>query len=171
MYSTLVTEPQRTRVKIGAGAFVEKKTGEFLLEKRRDNGMWRLPGGAVYPGETLEKTVIREIEEETGLIVEITGFLGIYSDPQDGRIVCYLDNGDLVHIIDVIFTASVVSGSLRVSSESFEVRFFSRHKLPENIVLPAIRPIHDYLSGKRCQIRWSFFRSDERHVKKNEGKG
>jgi len=153
MYSTFVTDPQRTRVKIGAGAFVERESGEFLLEKRRDNGLWGLPGGAVSPGETIEATAIREIQEETGLIVEITGFLGIYSNPQDGRIVCYPDNGDLAHIIDVIFIAYVVSGYLRASSESFEVKFFNRYALPEDIVHPAIRPIDDYLNGNRCQIR------------------
>ena len=152
MYSTIVTDPQRTRVKIGAGAFVENVSGEFLLEKRTDNGLWGLPGGAVLPGETLEATAIREIREETGLIVEITGFLGIYSDPQDGRIVCYPDNGDLAHIIDVIFIASAISGNLRISDESLDVRFFGRHELPEDIVLPAIRPIRDYLNGNRSRI-------------------
>jgi ADP-ribose pyrophosphatase YjhB (NUDIX family) len=152
MYSTIVTDPQRTRVKIGAGAFVEKDSGEFLLERRRDNGLWGLPGGGVFPGETLEATAVREIQEETGLRIEVTGFLGIYSDPRDGRIVCYPDNGDLAHIIDVIFIASVVSGNLRASDESFEVRFFRRHELPENIVQPAIRPIDDYLSHNRCKV-------------------
>jgi ADP-ribose pyrophosphatase YjhB (NUDIX family) len=152
MYSKIVTDPQCTRVKIGAGAFVENISGEFLLERRTDNGLWGLPGGAVYPGETLEETALREIQEETGFIIEITGFLGIYSDPQDGRIVCYPDNGDLAHIIDVIFVASIVSGNLRMSNESLDVKFFGRHELPVDIVLPAIRPIHDYLNGHRGRI-------------------
>jgi ADP-ribose pyrophosphatase YjhB (NUDIX family) len=152
MYSTFVTDSQRTRVKIGAGAFVENESGEFLLERRRDNGLWGLPGGAVNPGETLEATAIREIKEETGLIVQIKDFLGIYSNPHDGRIVCYPDNGDLAHIIDVIFIASVVSGCLIASSESFEVKFFNRRELPEAIAHPAIRPIDDYFNGNRCQI-------------------
>ncbi len=152
MYSKIVTDIQRTRVKIGAGAFVESNSGEFLLERRTDNGLWGLPGGGVLPGETLEATAIREIREETGLIVRITGFLGIYSDPQDGRIVRYPDNGDLAHIIDVIFIASVISGRLKISNESLDVRFFNGDRLPENIVLPAIRPIRDYLNGDRFRI-------------------
>jgi hypothetical protein len=84
--------------------------------------------------------------------VKIIGFLGIYSDPQDGRIVCYPNNGDLAHIIDVIFIASVISGNLRISNESLDVKFFNRRKLPDNIVLPAIHPIRDYLNGNRGQI-------------------
>ncbi len=152
MYSTRVQKPGLTRVKIGSGAFVVNEKGEILLERRRDNGMWGLPGGAVLPGETLRETAIREIREETGLDVEITGFLGMYSDPLDGRIVCYPDNGDLAHIIDAIFTAVVVSGELRPSEESYEVRFFSQDSLPDNIVDPGIRPLRDFLDGKRNQV-------------------
>lgn len=153
MYSICVKNPKQTRVKITAGAVVLDPCGELLLEKRTDNGLWGLPGGGVLPGETLAATAIREIREETGFNVELTGFLGIYSDPQDGRIVCYPDNGDLVHIIDVIFIARIISGNLRVSCESLEVGFFSRNGLPKDIVMPAIHPIRDYLGGKFCQIR------------------
>ena len=152
MYSTFVKNPQQTRVKITAGAIIGNAFGGLLLERRTDNGLWGLPGGAVFPGETLITTALREIQEETGLIVGIKGFLGIYSDPQDGRIVCYPDNGDLVHIIDVIFIASVVSGNLRTSNESFDVRFFGRHELPADIVPPAIRPVRDYLNGEHGKI-------------------
>jgi ADP-ribose pyrophosphatase YjhB (NUDIX family) len=152
MYSTHVEKPESTKVKIGSGAFVTNKDGEILLERRRDNGMWGLPGGAVCPGETLKEAAVREIREETGLDVEITGFLGMYSDPLDGRIVCYPDNGDLAHIIDAIFTAVVVSGKLRPSEESYEVRFFPRDALPDNIVEPGIRPLRDFLDGKRNQV-------------------
>ncbi len=152
MYSKVLTNPQRTRVKITAGAFVENNHDQFLLERRADNGLWGLPGGALLPGETLQATAIREIQEETGLIVRLTGFLGMYSDPKDGRIVCYPDNGDLAHIIDVIFVASIVAGDLRLSNESLELKYFTGRELPENIVLPAVRPISDYLSGSRCRI-------------------
>ena len=152
MYSTRVKNLQQTKVKITAGAVVLDPIGEILLEKRSDNGLWGLPGGGVLPGETIAATALREIREETGLDVDLIGFLGIYSDPQDGRIVCYPDNGDLVHIIDVIFIAHIVSGELRVSTESLEVGFFRRDKLPKNIVMPALRPIHDFFSGKVCQI-------------------
>lgn len=153
MYSCFVTEPDRPKVKIGAGALLEREFGEFLLERRRDNGLWGLPGGAVLPGETVAGAAMREIEEETGFIVKLTGFLGIYSDPMDGRIVCYPDNGDLAHIIDVVFLASIVSGALRASEESFELRFFTSKTLPSQIALPAIRPIRDFLERKSCQVR------------------
>jgi ADP-ribose pyrophosphatase YjhB (NUDIX family) len=142
----------RTRVKVGAGAVVEGEPGTILLERRRDNGMWGLPGGAVNPGETLAEAALREIAEETGLRVRITGFLGIYSDPADMRMVRYPDNGDLAQLVDVIFTAAVVSGDLRASDESLEVRFFPLDDLPEDIVPPAERPLRHYRDGARCQV-------------------
>jgi ADP-ribose pyrophosphatase YjhB (NUDIX family) len=56
--------------------------GRVLLQRRADSGNWALPGGKTDLGETLGDAVIREVREETGLDVELTGVLGIYSDPK-----------------------------------------------------------------------------------------
>src|SRR5690606_41575192 len=56
--------------------------GALLLQRRRDTGQWALPGGAQDIGETAAECAVRECEEETGVRAEVTGFLGVYSDPE-----------------------------------------------------------------------------------------
>jgi 8-oxo-dGTP pyrophosphatase MutT (NUDIX family) len=139
-------------VRIGVGVVIRGSGDTILLEKRRDCGWWGLPGGKVEPGESLVEAAVREVVEETGLTVEITHLIGVYSNPI-GRIVTYPDNGDVVQLIDVIVEARVLSGSLICSQESEEVRFFSSSQLPEEIVPPARQPIADVFEGQRGVLR------------------
>jgi ADP-ribose pyrophosphatase YjhB (NUDIX family) len=60
---------------------VTNDAGEILLQRRSDNDLWALPGGTMDLGERIAETVVREVREETGLEVEVTGIVGVYSDP------------------------------------------------------------------------------------------
>ena len=58
------------------------EAGAIILVRRKDDGLWSLPGGLVDWGETVESTVVRELQEETGLTVtQIDGLVGVYSAP------------------------------------------------------------------------------------------
>jgi len=151
MYSTEVLPG--TKVKIGVGVFIRNKEGKILLEKRSDNGLWGLPGGKVEPGETIENTAIREVKEETGFDIKIVKLLGIYSDPLEGRIITYPDNGDTVHLIDILFEAVIVSGNLNISSESEAMIFFDLSSLPSEVASPARKPLEDYTQNYSGVIR------------------
>ena len=100
-----------TRVKAGVGVVIIDGQGRILLERRSDNGMWGLPGGSIEPGESVCDTALREVKEETGLEIRITGLLGVYSEPA-GRIVTYPDKGDVAHLVDIALTAEIASGEL-----------------------------------------------------------
>jgi ADP-ribose pyrophosphatase YjhB (NUDIX family) len=137
-----------TRVRVGTGVIITDNSGGILLEKRSDCSTWGLPGGRIEPGESVVESAIREAKEETGLNVEITRLLGVYSEPED-RIVTYLDNGDVVHLVDIILEAKIISGELSCSVESEELRFFNPNALPPDIVPPAIEPLQDFIAGKK----------------------
>ena len=70
--------------------------------------------------ESLPGTAVREVKEETGLDVEITGLVGTYTDPR--HIIAYSD-GEVRRQFNVCFTARIVGGSLTISEESSELRF------------------------------------------------
>ena len=141
-----------TRVRVGAGVIVLDSRGWILLEKRSDCGMWGLPGGRIEPGESVTEAAVREVKEETGLNVEITRLLGVYSEPES-HIVTFLDNGDVVHLVDILLEAKIRSGELSISSESEALHFFNPTALPSDIVPPALAPLQDFLQGKTGTIR------------------
>ena len=132
--------------RVGVGILILNSDGRILLELRADCGLWGLVGGRLEPGESIQEAAHRETYEETGLSISITGLLGVYAGPED-RIVTYPDN--IVQLIDVIFIASIASGSLRCSEESQTLEFFHRNHLPitSMIVPPARQPIQDFLAG------------------------
>lgn len=136
-----------TFIKTGVGVVIRNQHGQILLEKRRDCGMWGLPGGKIEAGESIKQAAIREVKEETGLTVQITRLLGVYSEPKD-RIVTYLNNGDVRHLIDIVLEARIISGELCCSSESEELKFFHPASLPPDIVPPAIIPLQDVLKRR-----------------------
>lgn len=143
---------KNTRVRVGTAIAVRDNQGFVLLEKRSDCSMWGLPGGAIDPGESVVEAAKREVQEETGLIVQITRFIGIYSEPEN-RIVTYLDNGDVVHLVDIFLEGTILSGELSCSQESEALQFFDLHKLPIDIVPPAKAPLEDLVAGLSGIIR------------------
>lgn len=55
-------------IEVVSSAIIENNSGEILLaQSQKWNNKWTLPGGHIKPGETIIKSVIREVEEETGL--------------------------------------------------------------------------------------------------------
>ncbi|MEU6562234.1 NUDIX domain-containing protein [Nocardia nova] len=117
----------------GGSALVVDNDGSILLQRRSDSGNWSFPGGVMEIGETLEQCVIRETKEETGLDIELTRLLGIYTDPD--HVIAYED-GEVRQEFNITYYGKVVGGRIEVSSESTEVRFVHPDELPEI-------PVHD----------------------------
>lgn len=113
---------------VGCDTFIANDKGEVLLIQRSDNKMWALPGGSQNRDETMAACAVRETFEETGLRIEITDLLGIFSSenvphknyPYPKRPYCH-----------VLFMGKIIGGSITRSDESLDVEWFSEHKLPE----------------------------------------
>jgi 8-oxo-dGTP pyrophosphatase MutT (NUDIX family) len=120
----------------GGSALVVDGAGRVLMQRRADSGNWSLPGGTMELGETLGATVVRETREETGLDVELTGVLGIYTDPR--HVIAYAD-GEVRQEFVVAFTARVTGGQLRGSDESTEVAFIDLDDLDDIPVHESVR--------------------------------
>ncbi|MFF4643886.1 NUDIX domain-containing protein [Streptomyces sp. NPDC001389] len=112
--------PEPNSMVVAASAVVTDDKSRILLQKRSDSGLWALPGGGMEMTDSLPGTAVREVKEETGLDVEITGLVGTYTDPR--HVIAYTD-GEVRRQFNVCFRARLVGGTLTVSDESLELRW------------------------------------------------
>src|SRR5215471_12086657 len=105
-----------------AGVLAVDDAGRILLQKRRDTGQWAIPMGKQEIGETVAQCAVRETLEETGVTTEVTGLLGIYSDP--AHIVAYSD-GEVRQEYEIILTGLAIAGQPTVNDEASDVAWFT----------------------------------------------
>src|SRR5258708_39425974 len=95
--------PKANRLVPSANVIVVNDQDQILMIRRTDNGNWAVPGGAMDLGESIAEAAIRETEEETGIVCEITGLIGIYTDPK--HVIRYTSNEEVRQEFSVGFTA------------------------------------------------------------------
>src|ERR1035438_4220901 len=113
--------PPATSIVPSVNVAVTNDVGEILLIRRSDNDNWALPGGAVDIGESLAEAAVRETREESGIDCEVTGLVGIYTDP--GHVMLYTSNGEVRQEFSIVLTAHATGGQPTPSSETSEVRW------------------------------------------------
>ena len=115
---------------LGANAIITCN-GKLLLEKRRDSNTWGLVGGGVKSWETEEQAMCREIYEELGIRIRPQQLKRrkVYGEP--GRIAAFRD-GSIWRMVIVVFCIDFPEEpELRISSESRELRFFTKEELQD----------------------------------------
>jgi ADP-ribose pyrophosphatase YjhB (NUDIX family) len=131
-----VDAPAANSLVVAVSVFVLDQGERVLMIRRTDNDLYSIPGGQVEIGETLAEAAVREVVEETGVDVEVTGVVGVYSDPR--HVIAY-DDGEVRQEFSICFRGRFVGGELRTSRESSEVLWVELPMLPELTIHPAIR--------------------------------
>lgn len=130
---------------------VTNDQGEILLIRRSDNENWAIPGGAIDLGESMTQAAIRETKEESGIDCEVTGLVGIYTDPK--HVIFYTSNGEARQEFSIVLTARPVGGSPSPSDESTEVRWVPVSEIPGYNMDRSMRlRITDYLGERASPI-------------------
>ena len=108
------------------------EAGRVLLVKRRWEpraGDWCVPAGFMEAGETPEQTAVRELQEETGLIAQLTGLFGVYAGFDDPR----------VRAVLILYTGATTGGEARAGDDAVELKWFALDALPDDLAFASHR--------------------------------
>ncbi|WP_316569406.1 NUDIX hydrolase [Neobacillus sp. YIM B06451] len=119
-----------------AGGIVENTQGEILLVKTHNQG-WVFPGGQVEVGENLIDAVIREVKEESGIDVEVSHLIGVYSNTATYK--WYDGVTDVPTKVMFDFVCKFVGGELGISDETTDSKWVPKESVLDYIETPAIR--------------------------------
>jgi 8-oxo-dGTP pyrophosphatase MutT (NUDIX family) len=116
--------------------------GRVMLARHAEGDVWVLPGGAVEPGETPPDAALREMFEETGLLVSLTGIVGVFSGPE---YVVQYRSGHRASYVMAVFEAVPSAGRWAPDGvEVLDMRFVSE---AEAAALPTARWMPEVLQA------------------------
>ena len=117
--------PELPLVCVGA---VIIENARVLLVKRAHpplKAQWSIPGGVLEVGEMVREAAIREVREETGLIVEAGDLLGVYD-----RVLRNAEQRVQYHYVLIDFLCRPAGGELQAADDATEVRWYTCEELP-----------------------------------------
>jgi 8-oxo-dGTP diphosphatase len=143
--------PQKSTFLTVDAIILNDNNSDVVLIKRKNEPFkdkWALPGGFVEYGEEVEKAVVREAKEETGLKVKIEKLFGVYSKPgRDPR----------GHSVSVCFLCKVIGGKLGSGSDAKEAKFFELSSLPE-LAFDHEKILEDVKEEKKKKEKENYFK-------------
>jgi 8-oxo-dGTP pyrophosphatase MutT (NUDIX family) len=121
---------------------IRDRDDRVLLARHSEGGQWTVPGGAIEPEETPADAVVRELWEETALVVRPQAVRGIYGGPEFA--LTYV-NGDRVTFVTIMFDCQVTGGDARPDGlEILELQYFTSAEVAHLDLQPWVRTVtHD----------------------------
>ncbi|MGY5864500.1 MAG: NUDIX domain-containing protein [Candidatus Thorarchaeota archaeon] len=122
----------------GVGAIVVGTKGVLLVRRDKDpgKGLWSIPGGGVEIGETQEESVIREVEEETGILCEVLDFVST------ADLITPDESGEIeFHYLLNHYLARALTETIKPETPEAEVGWFHPDALPKDMANPRITNI------------------------------
>lgn len=150
------------RILVTGGAIIRDDQGRILLQRRSDYGDWGLPGGGMNAGETVEETMIREINEETGLEVTHYELYTVYSGSRMKY--KYPDGNEVVFVMFIFNAKADLAGKIAEDNktliytdkeqESLQLEFKSIEEISIEEISTVQRPlIEDLKNDKKSILR------------------
>lgn len=131
---------------VSVAGLVTNDKGDILLVKSPRRG-WEYPGGMVEPGETFQDALVREIKEEAGIDVEITGFVGLCKNIEKD-------------VVNIDFICKAVGGQLTTSDESTEVMWVNKENALSMITFPLTRKRLSNMLSESKQVHCFCFKRE-----------
>lgn len=133
--------------RLGSAAIVVDEQNRVLLGRRQKEpnfGRWVLPGGKIEPFETIEDAVRREVAEETGLQVDVTGQVGTFQ---------IIDQSRQEHRVIVYSWARPVGGQVAADSDLSELTFVTPDEVRSMDVTEIVREVLTYARWLEPPVR------------------
>lgn len=143
-------KPGKDYIGVGGGVLIFNKKKEVLLTRRyntrNEAGWWSKPGGGIEYGERVVSAMKREIKEETGINIDIWGYL-----PHTDHII----KKDKQHWVAFNYLGDYKSGTVKnMELEKCDrLEWFDLKKLPKRINQTTKESIKNYLAGKYIKIK------------------
>ncbi|MDE1761602.1 MAG: NUDIX hydrolase [Candidatus Micrarchaeota archaeon] len=117
-------EGEQHVVRAGAAAVIEDGSGRVLIGRRGKypKGIWVFPGGGIEYGERSEEALVREIREETGLVIKPTRLITVFE-----MIVPRIN----VHRIIFFYMARKVGGEVKATSDIDQIKWLTPKEIAE----------------------------------------
>jgi ADP-ribose pyrophosphatase YjhB (NUDIX family) len=147
-------DTEKGKVLISAYAIIKGLEGAILFIHEGDtpyHNFLVLPGGYVKPSETVEQTVVREVEEETGLKVASTRLVGLYED------FLTQENEPINHLIGA-YEAEVVGGRIIFTKEAVAYKWLTAEEAQNSMQVPKVFKEIAKDIGKEHKKRFSLWK-------------
>jgi 8-oxo-dGTP diphosphatase len=125
---------------VSVSAVILDDQGRALAIRRHDNGDWEPPGGVLELSESITAGLVREVEEETGLLVEPGALTGVYKNVARG-------------IVALVFRCRIVGGTPSPSAETPELAWLTLAEVSERMSEAYAIRVQDALSEEGPLVR------------------